>query len=178
MTLRAWYRLALVLFGAVVLQLSVFDGIVVHHAHPDVLLLVAIGAGLAGGPQQGAIAAFATGLVADLLVDTPYGMSALTFVLVAFAVGLATAGPGERATPGLRFATAVLASAGGTLLFAGIGYVLGEPLMLRSNIVAVVAIVTLGNAVLALPVLKAVAWAIAGGARDRADAPLAGARAR
>jgi rod shape-determining protein MreD len=178
MTLRAWYRLVLVLFGALVFQLTVLDGIVVHHAHPDVMLLVAIGAGLAGGAQQGAVAAFATGLVADLFVDTPYGISALTFVLVAFAVGVATSGPGERATPGLRFATAVLASAGGTLLFAGIGYLLGEPLILRTNIVAVVGVVTLGNAVLAIPVLKAVAWAVAGGARERAEASLAGARAR
>jgi rod shape-determining protein MreD len=178
MTARVWSRLSLVVFVAVVLQVSVLDGIVVHHAHPDVLLLVAIGAGLAGGAQQGAVAAFATGLVADLFVDTPYGISALTFVLVAFVVGLAAAGPGDRPTPGLRFATAVLASAAGTMLFAGIGYILGEPLILRSNIVAVVGVVTLGNAVLAIPVLAAVQWAMAGAARDHAEASLVGTRAR
>ena len=178
MTLRAWSRLALVVFGAVVLQVCVLDSIVLHHAHPDVMLLVAVGAGLAAGAQQGAVAAFATGLVTDLFVDTPYGISALTFVLVAFVVGMATAGPGERPTPALRFATAVLASAAGTMLFAGVGYVLGEPLILRTNIVAVVGIVTLGNAVLAIPVLAAVQWAVGAGSRDHTEASLAGARAR
>lgn len=178
MTLRAWGRLALVAVVAIVVQVAVLDGVVVHHAHPDLLLLLAIGAGLAGGPQQGAIAGFALGLVADLFVDTPYGVSALTYVLVAFSIGLAVTGPTERIGPAMRFATAVLASAAGTLLFAGIGYLLGQPLILRSNIVAVVAVVTAGNALMALPVTAAVHWAMTAAARDRPDRSLAGARPR
>jgi rod shape-determining protein MreD len=171
MTLRSWGRLSLVTVCAIVFQLTVLDELKIHGAHPDVMLLVAIGAGLAAGSQQGAVADFAVGLVADLFVDTPFGMSALTFVLVAFCVGLAPTGPAERLSPATRFATAVLASAGGTLLFAGIGYILGEPQILRANIVAVVAVVTLGGAVMAIPVLGAVSWALAPGRRQRSESP-------
>jgi rod shape-determining protein MreD len=175
---RGWARFALVVLTAAVLQVAVLDGILVHGAHPDVMLLVAIGAGLVGGPQQGAVAAFAVGLVADLFVDTPYGASAFTFVLVAFTVGLVARGPADVQSVGMRFATAVLASAAGTMLFAGIGYVLGEPLALRGNLPAVVAVVTAGNAVLGLPVLAAVRWAMRAGSEARSEAPVAGARAR
>jgi rod shape-determining protein MreD len=175
---RAWSRLALVVLGAAIFQVSVLDDIVLHHAHPDVMLLVAIGTGLAAGAQDGAVAAFTVGLVADLFVQTPYGVSSLTYVLVAFAVGLATAGPGDRPGLGMRFATAVLASAAGTMLFAGIGYILGEPLILRTNLVAVVGVVTAGNAILAIPVLGAVYWAVGSSKEERSESTLAVARAR
>ena len=178
MSLRSWARLALVVLSAAAVQVSVLDGIVVHGAHPDVMLLVAIGAGLAGGAQEGAVAAFVVGLVADLFVDTPYGASALTFVLVAFAVGFAARGPADGPSLGMRFATAVLASAAGTMLFAGVGYVLAEPLALRGNLPAVVAVVTAGNALMAVPVLGAVRWAVRPGTESRAESPVAGARAR
>jgi len=176
MTLRNWARLSVVTLCAVVFQLTVLDQLKIHGAHPDVMLLVAIGAGLAAGSQQGAVAAFAVGLAADLFVDTPFGMSALTFVLVAFCVGLAPTGPAERLSPATRFATAVLASAGGTLLFAGIGYILGEPQILRANIVSVVGVVTLGNAVMAIPVLAAVSWAVSPARRQRSESPVSAVR--
>jgi rod shape-determining protein MreD len=169
MTLRSWARISLVTLCAILLQLTVLDEVTIHGAHPDVMLLVAIGAGLAAGSQQGSVVAFAVGLVADLFVDTPFGISALTFVLVAFCVGLAPTGPAERLSPATRFATAVLASAGGTLLFAGIGYILGQPQILRANIVAVVAVVTLGAAVMAIPVLGAVSWALSPVRRQRSE---------
>lgn len=175
---QSWARFALVVVSAAVLQVAVLDGVVVHGAHPDLMLLVAIGAGLAAGAQDGAVAAFVVGLVADLFVDTPYGASALTFVLVAFAVGTAVRGPADATSAAMRFATAVLASAAGTVLFAGVGYLLGEPLALRGNLPAVVAVVTLANALLAIPVFGAVRWALRSGGESRAESPLAGARIR
>ena len=72
--------------------------IVVGGAHPDLFLLLAISAGLAAGPQRGAVMAFALGLVADLFVQTPYGLSSLCYVLVAFAIGLG----GRASRPGGR----------------------------------------------------------------------------
>jgi rod shape-determining protein MreD len=175
---RSWARFALVVLSAAIVQVAVLDGIRLHGAHPDVMLLVAIGAGLAGGAQQGPVCAFFVGLVADLFVETPFGASSATFVLVAFAVGLAARGAAERPTLGMRFATAVLASAAGTMLFAGLGYVLGEPLALRGNLPAVVAVVTLANALLAIPVTAAVRWAVRPAPEARAEVPLVGARSR
>jgi rod shape-determining protein MreD len=178
MTARVWIRLLLLVVCAAIFQVAVLDNLVIHYAHADVMLLLAIGAGLAGGPQDGAVAAFITGLVADLFVDTPYGVSALTFVLVAFAVGLATlaSGPGERAGAGFRFAAALLGGAGGTLLYAGISYILGQPLALAGNLVTTVLVVTLGNAIMAVPVFASVRWAFSPPA-DHAAA-IAASRAR
>jgi rod shape-determining protein MreD len=175
---RVWVRVLLLIVCAAIFQVAVLDNIVIHYAHADVMLLVAIGAGLAGGAQNGAVAAFVTGLVADLFVDTPFGVSALTFVLVAFAVGLAASasGPADRAGEGFRFAAALLGGAGGTLLYAGISYTLDQPLALAGNIVTTVLVVTLGNVIMALPVLAAVRWAFSPPA-DRA-AVLAASRTR
>ena len=50
----------------------------VFGAHGDLLLLVPIAAGLTVGPERGAIAGFVAGLAVDLLVTTPFGLTALT----------------------------------------------------------------------------------------------------
>ena len=90
MSLRMWARLALIAFGAIIVQVGLLNQVVVSGAHADVFLLLAISAGLVAGPQRGAAMAFVLGLVADVFVPTPYGLSSLCYVLVAFAVGLAT----------------------------------------------------------------------------------------
>ncbi len=161
MTLKAWARLALVAIVAVLFQLSVLDTIAVHGAHPDVMILLAIGAGMAAGSQRGAVVGFAIGLLADLFVDTPFGLSAFAFVLVAFAVGLAPTTLSERAGPLSQIGMAAVATAGGTLLYAGAGYVFGQPGILRDNIVAIISVVTAANALLALPTLASMRWALA-----------------
>ena len=45
--------------------------------HPDIMVLLPILAGLVGGPARGASMGFASGLVADLFLPTPFGLSAL-----------------------------------------------------------------------------------------------------
>ncbi len=83
-----WARLALVVAAGLILQVSVLDQITVLGAHPDVMILIAAAAGMAAGPQRGAIAGFVAGLAADLVINLPYGLSALTFVLLGFGTGL------------------------------------------------------------------------------------------
>jgi len=162
MTLRIWGRLALVAVVAAILQFGVLDGIVVAGAHPDLFLVLAISAGLAAGPQRGAVIAFALGLVADLFVQTPYGLSSLCYVLVAFAVGLATAGIPTGLPPlGFRLATAVLGGIGGTLLYAGLGTLIGQPTVPRHQLADIVAVVTAGCVLLAEPGYRVLGWAAA-----------------
>ena len=52
-----------------------------------VFLTVAVATGLVTGAEGGALMGFAVGMVADLFVQTPLGLSALTFSLVGFTVG-------------------------------------------------------------------------------------------
>ncbi len=121
MTLRTWARLAVVVLAAVLVQVGLLNQIVIGGAHPDVFLMLAISAGLVAGPQRGAILGFTLGLVADVFVQTPYGLSSLCYVLVAFAVGLAASTVAARPTLGFQAAAALLGGIGGTLLFAGLG---------------------------------------------------------
>lgn len=80
-------RSALVLLTALLLQVAVMADLPVFDAVGDLMLVLVIGAGLVGGPDRGATIGFAAGLVYDLLLDTPFGLSALTYVVAGFAAG-------------------------------------------------------------------------------------------
>ena len=55
---------------------------------PDIMVLLPIVAGIIGGPARGATIGFGTGLVSDLFLPTPFGLSALVGCLLGFGVEL------------------------------------------------------------------------------------------
>lgn len=175
MTLRAWRRLAMVAIGVVVIQIGILEQVSIDGVHPDVFLLMAVAAGLVAGPQYGAVVAFCWGLLSDVFVLTPFGLSSLTFVLVAAAVGELT----RPLSPGSR-ATAVVAGAGasfaGSLLFALLLVLVGQPHLPVSELVAVLVVVSVSNGVLAIPAVAATRFALETVAPSREFVPLGGAR--
>ena len=88
---RRWtgLRAAVVLVVALLLQLTVVSDLRVAGAIGDVMLAVVVAAGMTGGADRGVVYGFAAGLLYDLTLDTPFGLSALTYALVGYAVGLA-----------------------------------------------------------------------------------------
>ena len=54
----------------------------------DLVLVVVVAAGITGGADRGATYGFVAGLLFDLLVDTPFGLTALTYALVGYGVGV------------------------------------------------------------------------------------------
>src|SRR5438270_13049479 len=81
-------RTVLVIALALIIQPVLLAGVRVDHVCPDVLLLLAVLAGVTGGSEAGAIVGFVAGLAADLLLlQTPLGLSALVFAILGFAVG-------------------------------------------------------------------------------------------
>ncbi len=84
-------RAALVVVVALVLQISVVADLRVAGAVGDLMLVVVVAAGLTGGADRGATYGFAAGVLYDLVLDTPFGLSALTYALVGYAVGLVAA---------------------------------------------------------------------------------------
>lgn len=119
--LAAGIRVAALLVVAIVLQTAVAPNLRVEGVAPDLMLLLAICGGLAGGARYGATVGFAAGLLSDLfLVATPFGLSALTYCLVGFVVGVVRAllVPENRLVIPL---IAALASAGGVILFVLLG---------------------------------------------------------
>lgn len=165
MNLRSWGRLAAVAVLALVVQVAILDQIVLHGAHPDVFVLLAAAAGAVAGSQRGAMIGFVIGLVADAVLPSPYGLSALTFVLVAFAAGLVRNLPGDRDTRGLQVATCVAGGAGGTVCFEALGDLLGQPGMLDRQGAVVVLVVTAGALVLAIPAVEALRFVMRGADR-------------
>jgi len=94
-------------------------------------------------------------------VQTPYGLSSLCYVLVAFAVGLAAGTATTRPTFGFQAATALLGGVGGTLLFAGLGTLIGQPSVPRHQLVVIVAVVSVACVLLANLAYRLLEWAVA-----------------
>jgi rod shape-determining protein MreD len=150
-------RLSLLLVVALVLQVSIAAGLRVFGVQADVLLLVAIGAGLATGPDRGAAIGFAAGVAYDLVLQTPFGLCALTYAVVAFVVG-SLQDSVLRAAWWIPLATAAAGSVLGVILF----YVFGTMVGVDFNGVSlpkVALLVGVLNAIVALPTIRAVRWA-------------------
>jgi rod shape-determining protein MreD len=161
---RNWLRLAAVLMAALIFQVAVLDQIVVLHAHADVMVLITAAAGLVAGPQRGAIVGFVTGIVADLVTPLPFGLSALTFTILGFALGMLRALPLGRDLASARVGACVAASVVGTALYAVIAALVHQHGVLSSQSADVVVVVGLGALILSLPVLALVNWMLAGSA--------------
>jgi rod shape-determining protein MreD len=154
------FRLPLALLLVLVVQSSALQDLRVRDVHPDALLLFAVAAGIVAGAEVGALVAFATGLVADLFVQTPMGLSALAFALVAFAVGTLQAGL-IRAAWWITPLTVFAGSALGVVLFAVIGSMLGQSQLVTERLPVIALVVALTNAVLSLPAVRLAGWALA-----------------
>jgi rod shape-determining protein MreD len=156
---RRIVRLPPFLLAAVVLHTAVLPQLRPFHVGADGLLLVAVCAGLAGGARTGAWVGFGTGLLADCFLATPFGLSALANGLVAWAVG-SLAGrllrPGSWVLPSTVFG----ASAGGVVLFASLGALLGEDGLVTGRLLGVALMVGLLNALLGPAALAATRWAV------------------
>jgi rod shape-determining protein MreD len=159
MTSRVAARVLLVLVLFVVVQQTLMLDLAPGRIHPDIMVLLPIVAGLVGGPSRGAWMGFASGLVSDLFLATPFGLSALVATMVGFAVGEATLAL-DRTTLWLPVVTALAGSALYEVAYAVLGSVLGQPQMLHVDLFRVVLVVSVTNAVLAIPAVRLVSWAL------------------
>ncbi len=152
-------RLPPVLLAAVVLHTAVFPQLRLFGVAADVLLLVAVAAGMAGGADWGAGVGFAAGLLADCFLQTPFGLSALTYSLVGYGVGAfqATVLHNSR---WITLLTTLVASALGVVLFAAVGTVLGQDHLVAVRLVGIAAVVAVLNAVLAPVAVRVLRWAV------------------
>jgi rod shape-determining protein MreD len=150
-------RMSLVLVLALTFQFAVASRIQLFDVQGDLLLLIAVTAGLAAGPDRGAAIGFAAGLSFDLLLQSPFGLSALTYALVAYLIG-SLQDTFLRAAWWIPVVTATAGSAMGVILYGVVGTVVGEDL-LKPSLVKVAVIVALLNAVAAPVVMRIVRWA-------------------
>ncbi|HSS11274.1 MAG TPA: rod shape-determining protein MreD [Acidimicrobiales bacterium] len=158
----ARFRLGALLFVALLLQTTVAADLRIRGVSPDFMILVTICAGLAGGADTGAMVCFVAGLLIDLFLHaTPFGLSALTYCLVGYGVGVlrrTVLHEGWFLAPG----TALVGSAVGVVLFVLVGVMVGQHQLTApgpKGIAQIAGIVGGINAILAVPVARIVSWA-------------------
>jgi rod shape-determining protein MreD len=150
-------RTSVVLVVALTVQLGVASSLALFDVQADLLLLVGIAAGIAAGPDRGAAIGFAAGIAYDLMLQSPFGLSALTYALVAYLVG-GLQDSVLRAAWWIPVVTATAASVVGVILYGVLGTVLGEELV-GWELLRIAAIAGLLNTIAAPVVVRALRWA-------------------
>jgi rod shape-determining protein MreD len=158
------FKLPLLVVAALLVHALLLPDVRVADVQPNLMLLLAVAGGIVAGPSSGALLGFAVGLLTDLLfLETPLGLSALVYCLVAYAVGTLQAGV-LRANWWLPFVTALVACAAGEALFALVGAMLGERELVNSRLLLVAGVVGLLDAALAAVVVPVTRRAFHGSA--------------
>lgn len=159
--MRTPIRFALLLLTTVVIQRFLFDQFRVDGVAADALLVIAVATGMVGGARQGAILGFASGLCLDLLVVTPFGLGALSY-LVAGALGGLLEGVVVHSAVWITLLVAFVASCAGVLFFALLGSLIGAVGLVGGHLVTVTFLVGCSSALLVLPARRVVRWVLAG----------------
>jgi len=152
-------RLALVILVAVVLETTLLAHFDVLDGVPGLCLVCVLAVAYEDGPESGALFGFAMGLVLDLFLITPIGLSALSFALTGYAVGVFQAGI-VRTTPWLYPLLGGLGGLFGGLVFIAVGGIVGQDQLLSVHGVQVVLVSAVWDALLAplvFPVVRHVA---------------------
>lgn len=147
-----------VILTALVLQVSLVADVVILGARGDLLVLVAVVAGLVGGPQRGAVVGFVAGLLFDLLLATPLGLSALAYCLTGYVVGSASNAV-LRPAWWVTILTAAAGCAFGVGLFFALGSAADEVHVDLGDLPAVLAVTAGWGVVLGRPAAWAMRWA-------------------
>lgn len=157
---RAWFRGALVYLVALAIQQSVLADVRIGGAAADIMLGLAIAAGLVTRDHRGVVAAFCLGLLYDLVLHTPFGLSALAYTLVAWMAAAA----GDRLLRNLWWFTMLVGAVGsavGVLLYATIGSLMGLSEVFTLHLATVVAVVAIVNGLLMPVHLRVQRWVLA-----------------
>ena len=154
----AGLKVPLAMLAVLLLQSSFLSKMNLGVVRPDAMLLLPITAGMLAGSERGAVVGFMAGVLSDLFLQTPMGLSALTYSVVGFGVGAMHTGV-LRAAWWIGPLTAMVASAAGVVLFVVIGAVVGVANLFRPDLAIIIAGVALINAPLSVGVTRLMAWA-------------------
>jgi rod shape-determining protein MreD len=158
---RSILRVALVIFIVLMVQQTVMIALRIGGAHPDLLWLLPITAALLDGPETGAIVGFWAGIAFDLVLPTPFGLSALVGTILGYSVGALTTAVDPRAA-WLKPVAALAGSVAADMLFAVLGAILGQEQMVQIDFFALFLVVGISSVVLVLPVNRLMRWALVG----------------
>jgi rod shape-determining protein MreD len=147
---------------AMVAQVSVLARLHLPGAVPDLLLLTVLGLALTYGHVGGCLVGFFAGLLADIAppADHAVGRYALVLCVIGYLAGLAKPESGQLRTAAGPMMVVVGAAIGTTLLYAGVGSVVGDQAGAHVGLVKLVFTATLYDLLLApfvVPLVMALA---------------------
>ncbi|MCX4974504.1 rod shape-determining protein MreD [Streptomyces sp. NBC_00620] len=113
---------------ALVIQVSVLARLHLPGAVPDLLLLTVLALAMVYGHVGGALIGFGAGLLADLAppADHAAGRYALVLCVIGYLAGLVKPESGQLKSATGPMAVVVAAAVGSTLLYAGVGALVGD----------------------------------------------------
>jgi rod shape-determining protein MreD len=166
---RRWtaVRAVLVLLVALILQATMLADLRVAGALGDLMLALVVAAGISGGPDRGVAWGFAAGVAYDLVLDTPFGLSALTYALVGYAVGLAGAAV-MRTSGWWPVGIAAAAAVVQVTLYTALGNLLGVPYPF-GDLPAIALVEAAWCAAIVLPAIRVMWWIHGRDDPDRLD---------
>lgn len=154
--LRRAVKLVVVLVLALTLQLTVVSDLPAWGAVGDLMLVLAVAtASVSGDAGRAALAGFVIGLTYDLMLGTPFGLSALVYTLVGYGVG--TVG-GWFAEPPAWFYLLVALVAGVLAVATTVGIAMTLGLFYPwADVVTIAVVVATWNGLLILPLRRLMA---------------------
>ncbi|MEU6276605.1 rod shape-determining protein MreD [Streptomyces populi] len=147
---------------ALVIQVSVLARLHLPGAVPDLVLLTVLALALVYGHVGGALIGFGAGLLSDLAppADHAAGRYALVLCVVGYLAGLARPENGRLKSATGPMAVVVAAAIGSTVLYAGVGALVGDTAARHVGLSSLLVTATLYDLLLApfvVPVLMALA---------------------
>lgn len=148
---------------AVLLQTTVFARFVtLFGITPDLILVVVISFGLQEGPTMGVVSGFGGGMLKDLMLSAPKGLTGISYLIVGYLVGIVR--PYVQSTsvalPILGIFTGSLV---GSAIYVILGALLGQALGAPSRVLEVVFLTAVYNTILVpfvYPVVRKVSEAL------------------
>lgn len=153
-------KLAAVCAAALIVQLTLFVELRLFGVVPELLALVAVLSGYCLDTERGPLLAFCAGLLWDVYLPTPLGVSAIVFAVVAFSVAALEEGmfhDTRRQILGL----AAAGSAACVLGYALLAALLGHGGIVDAELLRVAGIVAVLNAIIAPLLMPLMRWALA-----------------
>ncbi|CAM5653006.1 MULTISPECIES: rod shape-determining protein MreD [Streptomyces] len=147
---------------ALLVQVAVLARLQLPGAVPDLLLLVVLGLALVYGHVSGALIGFGAGLLADLAPpsDHAIGRYALVLCVIGYVAGLTKPDSGQHRSATMPLVVVIGAALGSTLLYAGVGSLVGDSAAARVGLGWLLFTATLYDLLLApfaVPVVMALA---------------------
>lgn len=122
---RRVVAVALIIVTGLVLQSTLFHELRLFGVKPELMFLVTIVLALLGGPNEGAVVGFASGLAQDFMLNQPKGITALTLTLLGYVIGM-TRQYIVSPSPLVPTALVFVGTVAGLIFYEVVGFLLGS----------------------------------------------------